>query len=180
MQFGITYSRLLQPPRGKSFFLLCPRGTGKSTWVKAQFPKALSHPKFYFFDVGIFRTLRPTGPLDSPAEAEGIACESLFYQELKALNDYYRLGYDLYYWRTSNNVEVDFILYGRNGIKAFEVKRVSKITGDSLKGLKAFLKEYPKAQTFLIYGGSRPMREGDIEIVPMEAAMKQLPKFLGA
>lgn len=36
-----------------------------------------AHPKFYYFDVGIFRTLRPMGPLDSPEEAEGPCLETL-------------------------------------------------------------------------------------------------------
>ncbi|MBM3243594.1 MAG: ATP-binding protein, partial [Candidatus Omnitrophica bacterium] len=35
------YSRLINPPKGKSFFLFGPRGTGKTTWVKAAFPKAV-------------------------------------------------------------------------------------------------------------------------------------------
>lgn len=34
------YTRLLQPPKGKSFFLFGPRGTGKSSWVRAHFPEA--------------------------------------------------------------------------------------------------------------------------------------------
>src|SRR3989338_10892092 len=35
------YSRLIKPPIRKSFFLFGPRGTGKTTWVKAAFPNAL-------------------------------------------------------------------------------------------------------------------------------------------
>jgi len=35
------YSRLLKPPKNKSFFLFGPRGTGKTTWVKSEFPHAL-------------------------------------------------------------------------------------------------------------------------------------------
>ncbi len=140
--------------------------------------RLVSHPKFYFFDVGVYRTMRPMGPLDSPAEAEGVAFESLFYQELRAINDYFRLGYDLYYWRTSNNMEVDFVLYGKKGIKAFEVKRTGKISSEFLRGLKSFKKEYPSAQIYLIYGGTRTMREGEIEILPMEQALKRLPELL--
>lgn len=33
-------SRLLKPPE-QSFFLFGPRGTGKTTWVKAVFPRAV-------------------------------------------------------------------------------------------------------------------------------------------
>ena len=35
-----TISRFLKPP-SQSFFLLGPRGTGKSTWTKTYFPQAL-------------------------------------------------------------------------------------------------------------------------------------------
>jgi hypothetical protein len=32
---------LYSPPKSKSFFLFGPRGTGKSSWVRAQFPNSL-------------------------------------------------------------------------------------------------------------------------------------------
>jgi predicted AAA+ superfamily ATPase len=35
------YTRLIQPPNDKSFFLFGPRGTGKTTWVKSCFPGSL-------------------------------------------------------------------------------------------------------------------------------------------
>ena len=35
------YTRLIKPPENKSFFLFGPRGTGKTTWVKSHFKKAL-------------------------------------------------------------------------------------------------------------------------------------------
>lgn len=55
------------------------------------------HPKFYFFDVGVYRTLRPMGPLDTPEEVDGVALETLFLQELVALNGGLDLGYHIYY-----------------------------------------------------------------------------------
>lgn len=140
--------------------------------------RLVAHPKFYFFDVGVFRTLRPMGPLDSPEQVEGSSYESLVLQELRAVNDYFDLGYTLYYWRTSNAVEVDFILYGKRGIKAIEVKRVGKISSDTLKGLNAFLAEFPMADAYLFYGGKHPMKEGKITIIPMAEGLKTLRKIL--
>ena len=35
------YSRLIQPPQNKSFFLFGPRGTGKTTWVRSTFPNSV-------------------------------------------------------------------------------------------------------------------------------------------
>lgn len=140
--------------------------------------RMVSHPKFYFFDAGVYRTLRPMGPLDRPEEAEGVSLETLFFQEVKAINEYHRLGYSIYYWRTSNNMEVDFILYGEKGIFAFEIKRAGKVTDPMLAGLKSFLKDYPMAKAFLLYGGNKYMREDGIEITPFEKVIKDLPEFL--
>lgn len=137
-----------------------------------------AHPKFYFFDVGVYRTIRPRGPLDLPEEAEGAACETLLFQELTAVNHYLDLGYSLYYWRTSNNYEVDFVLYGEKGIKAFEVKRSSRISASMLNGLNSFIREYPMAKAYLIYGGDRYMRQQGIEFLPFAHALKNLAAIL--
>lgn len=45
-------------------------------------------PKFYFFDTGVFRTVRPKGTLDRPEEIDGAALEGLIAQHLRAWNAY--------------------------------------------------------------------------------------------
>ncbi|MEW5767578.1 MAG: ATP-binding protein [bacterium] len=139
-----------------------------------------AHPKFYFFDAGVYRTLRPAGPLDMPEEIEGAAFETLLFQELKAINAALGLGYKIYYWRTSNNMEVDFVLYGDKGILAFEVKRRKKVSNSMLRGLRSFLADYPMAKAYFVYGGERRMREAEIEIIPMSDILKELPVRLKA
>ncbi|MFC1497559.1 ATP-binding protein [Verrucomicrobiota bacterium] len=140
--------------------------------------KLVIHPKFYFFDAGVYRSIRPMGPLDSPEEAEGLSLETLCFQELKAVNESLSLEYDLYYWRTSNGVEVDFILYGPRGILAFEVKRSARYTKKDLAGLRAFSKDYPSAKCFLLYGGDFKREEYGISILPLEKALPGLPAIL--
>ena len=136
--------------------------------------RLVSHPKFYFFDVGVYRTIRPKGPLDFPEEIEGVAFETLFFQELLALNEGLDLGYKIFYWRTSNNMEVDFVMYGEKGIKAFEVKRTAKVSKKMLSGLKSFLRDYPMAKVYFVYGGKYYLREDNIEIFPIEEILKTL------
>ncbi|MBI5554975.1 MAG: ATP-binding protein [Elusimicrobia bacterium] len=140
--------------------------------------RVIAHHKFYFFDVGVYRTVRPSGPLDLPEEMAGAALETLVFQELRAINDSLRLGYDLFYWRTADQVEVDFILYGEKGIMAIEVKRTNRITEQMTHGLKTFLKDYPQAEAYLFYGGNRPIYEGKITILPIQEALLQLPDIL--
>lgn len=140
--------------------------------------RIIAHPKFYYFDVGVYRTLRPKGPLDSPEEIEGISYESLFFQELNAVIDYSDHDYKIYYWRTGHGLEVDFIIYGSSGLKAFEIKRRDKISNKMLSGLKAFKKDYPEAELYFIYGGKREMSIGDISVLPMDHTLKNLSKIL--
>lgn len=140
--------------------------------------RLISHSKFYFFDAGVYRTLRPMGPLDMPEQAEGIAFETLLFQELMTINDNLSLDYKLYYWRTANDLEVDFVLYGKRGIRAFEVKRTARISREMTGGLRAFLADYPSAKAYFVYGGERRMREGDIDIIPIEQTLKDLPAIL--
>jgi predicted AAA+ superfamily ATPase len=140
--------------------------------------RLIVHPKFYFFDVGVYRTLRPMGPLDTPEEVDGIALETLFLQELIALNSALDLGYKILYWRTSNGKEVDFVLYGPKGLLSFEIKRTSRITSAMLGGLKSFLADYPMAKAYFVYGGNRRMHEGKIEVVPVLEILKNLKTLL--
>jgi predicted AAA+ superfamily ATPase len=140
--------------------------------------KMIAHPKFFFFDAGVYRAIRPTGPLDRPEEIEGSALETLVFQELNSLNKNMNLDYQIYYWRTFNQTEVDFVLYGERGIKAFEVKRTAKVRLKELQGLKLFLRDYPMAKAFYLYGGNQYYQEGNIEVIPIQDALVKLHEWL--
>lgn len=140
--------------------------------------KIIAHQKFYFFDAGVYRALRPMGPLDTTEESEGAGLETIFLQSLQAINDYLELGYTIYFWRTATGQEVDFVLYGPRGLHAFEIKRGSTITNKAFKGLKAFKEDYPEAILHLLYLGKHKEYHGDIEVLPFEEALKKLPTIL--
>ena len=125
-----------------------------------------SHPKFYFFDAGIFNILRPSGPLDRPEEKSGAALEGLVAQHLRAWIDYFQPGCELFYWRTSSGSEVDFIVYGKNIFQAIEVKNSATIHPQDLRALKAFAEDYPEAKKFLVYRGRERLLRDGISIEP--------------
>jgi predicted AAA+ superfamily ATPase len=129
--------------------------------------KIQAHPKFYFFDAGLFRALRPLGPLEPDGETIGPALETLVLQELMALTSYLRKRYQIYYWRSANNMEVDFILYGEKAFFAIEVTKASRVRENDAAGLKAFLRDYPKATAFLLYGGTDRYYEDAIHYTPV-------------
>lgn len=142
--------------------------------------RLMNHPKFYLFDTGVFRAVRPRGYLDSPEEIDGAALETLVLQECRALNDNFKLGYEIFYWRTSNGTEVDFILYGERGLVAIEVKRKMKLNKKDLNGLKSFLRDYPDAKPYIFYGGNKKMYYDNITALPIEYALKNLPSLVSS
>ena len=137
-----------------------------------------THRKFYFFDAGVFRAIRPAGPLDSDAELDGPALETLTLQELRALNDYLGCEYEVYYWRTRTNLEIDFVLYGPRGLLAIEVKRSPQVQFKQTRALREFKKDYPPARCYVFYGGTVPQYIEDITVLPIEYALKNLDRIL--
>ncbi len=140
--------------------------------------KMVAHEKFYFFDTGVYRSLRPMGPFDTQEEAEGAALETLFLQSVRALNDYFGYDFKIHFWRTSTNIEVDFVLYGPKGILAFEIKRSAHIEKKSLHGLRSFSKDYPEAKLYMLFLGNHKEYHGNITALPFEQALKELPQIL--
>ena len=140
--------------------------------------KIIAHDKFYFFDTGVYRSLRPRGPLDTPEEIDGAALETLFLQSLQAINDYFNLEYKIYFWRTFSGNEVDFVIYGPRGIHAFEIKRSSHITNKALKGLMSFHEDYPQAHLHLLFLGKQREYHNDIKVIPFEEALRELPQLI--
>lgn len=140
--------------------------------------KLTSHSKFYYFDAGVYRSIRPSGPLDLSEEITGPLLETLFLQEVKALIDYFDLKYTIYYWRTQSQIEVDFVLYGASGFHAFEIKRKEKLTKKDFKGLSTFGKDYPMATRHMLYGGSKSYYENDVHVYPFKEALQNIKDLL--
>lgn len=140
--------------------------------------KLISQSKFYFFDIGVYSTIKPKGFLDRVENEEGILYESLVMQELMALNSYTNANYELNYWRTKGGVEVDFVLYGKDKLIAIEVKRKDTITKSDLMGLRTFKDDYPTAQQFVFYGGSKTLNIGGITAIPIKEALLNLRRIL--
>ena len=136
--------------------------------------ETVSHPKFYFFDAGVYRSLRPQGPLDRPEEIDGAAFEGLVAQHLRAWIAYSERQVDLFYWRTRSGVEVDFILYGKAGFWAIEVKNTDRVRPQDLKPLQAFLMDYPQCQPIFLYRGKNRLRINDIWCLPAEVFLREL------
>ena len=134
----------------------------------------VSHPKFYFFDAGLYSALRPSGPLDRPEEKTGPALEGLVSQHLRAWIDYRHPECKLFYWRTAAGSEVDFVLYGPGVFQAIEVKNGSILHPQDTRALRIFGEDYPEAERTLVYRGSERLKRDGFSIKPCDEFLKGL------
>ncbi|MCY4441620.1 MAG: AAA family ATPase [Deltaproteobacteria bacterium] len=133
----------------------------------------VTHEKIYLFDAGVFRSLRPKGPLDRPDEIDGQALEGLVAQHLRAWAAYSRHDMEIFFWRTRGGTEVDFVVYGELGLQAFEVKNAGRVQSGDLRALRAFRDEYPEAETALLYRGRERLRIDDVWCLPVEDFLRR-------
>lgn len=134
----------------------------------------VGHPKFFFFDVGVFRANRPSGPLDAPSEIDGAALETLVAQHLHAWCAYSPGNHGLSYWRTRSGVEVDFVVYGSREFHALEVKNTAVLRPADFRGLASFAADYPQATCWLLYRGRERLLRDGVLCVPVEEFLLKL------
>jgi predicted AAA+ superfamily ATPase len=132
------------------------------------------HPKLFLFDSGVFRSIRPRGPLDRPEEIAGAALEGLVAQHLRAWLAYQNQNGELFFWRTRSGVEVDFVVYGDVGFWAIEVKNAARVRLEDTRSLEAFGEDYPQAELALLYWGTRREKRGRVRILPVEEFLRAL------
>jgi len=134
--------------------------------------RVIHAPRFYFFDVGIVNYLLKRESIKLGSENFGRAFEHFIYQELTAYRHYSGKNFDLAYWRTASQLEVDFIL-GNHEI-AIEIKASRNIGPQHLTGLKAFSEEYRIKQAIIVSLVPRPRLVDKILILPWQEFREKL------
>lgn len=129
-------------------------------------------PKFYFIDLGIVNYLLKRGTVEIGSEIFGHVFEHFIYQELIAYTHYSKRDIALSYWRTTSQLEVDFIL-GDHEV-AVEVKGTPEAKKQHAKGLKAFGEEYTTKQKIIVSLDKRPRQMDDVLILPWQDFLDRL------
>jgi len=125
------------------------------------------HSKFFLFDCGVFRSLRPSGPLDCTEEIAGPALEGLVAQHIRAWIAYRGRDNKLYHWRTRGGSEVDLVCYGEDGLFAVEVKHSATLQAADFRGLRAFAEDYPQSVKVLLYRGKDKLLRDGVLCMPV-------------
>ncbi len=134
--------------------------------------RVITAPKFFLFDVGLANFLLKRGRIEPRSESFGKAFEHFILQELVAHSHYSGLSYDISYWRTASQLEIDFIL-GEHEV-ALQVKGVEYVLDHHLRGLVAFDEEYRTKHSIIVSMDPKPRQVGRITIMPWKIFLNRL------
>ena len=134
--------------------------------------RVITAPKFYLFDIGITNYLLKRGRIEPGSELFGKAFEHFIYLEIYAHSRYSGKEYPIYYWRTTSQMEVDFVL-GDHEV-AIEVKATEQANYRHLNGLKVFAQEYEVKKLILISNDPLPRVVDQITILPWKIFLERL------
>jgi len=135
--------------------------------------RLVAAPKFFFFDLAPVIHLTGRGTVTPGSELFGRAFEHFIWMEITAHAAYSERFYPLSYWRTSSQLEVDFVLGDAQA--AVEVKSTEMAGPEHLRGLRAFKEEHPEARCFLVSRDRRIRQTDDgLVILPWEEFLKKL------
>lgn len=129
--------------------------------------KEVSRPKFYFFDCGVVESLNGLlgENLDSRA---GNLFETLVLGELRAYSEYSKKHFEINYWGTPSENEVDFVCTKGKNCIAIEVKYSKKWKSEFSKGLQVLLAQKKIKKAIVVYAGQHIEAHGDILLYPFK------------
>lgn len=138
--------------------------------------KALTVPKFYFFDVGVTNYLTHRRGMTPGSDDFGHAFEHFIIQELIAYIGYNHVEERLSYWRSASGYEVDAVI--GEGRLAIEIKSSDEAKSRHTRGLKAFSEEYPDARLIVVSLDKYRRKMNDVEVFPALEFLDNLWKGL--
>lgn len=148
------------------------------TWLPPFHPNArvreVGHSKFYFFDAGVVRAV--SGRLREPLESaeRGALFETWVFHELRSFIHDADVGGQLSYWRIPSGHEVDFIWSRGKRHIGIEAKASARWRSQDSLGLKTLLDEGKVTRAVGVYLGAEPLRDGAIDILPLDEFSKRL------
>jgi uncharacterized protein len=135
--------------------------------------RTVGTPKFYLFDVGIANFLLKRQNMVEGSPEFGASFEHFIYHELKTYSQYSGKNYPIYFWRTTSQLEVDFVL-GDHQV-AIEVKPTDNVQAKHTKGLKAFQEEYKVEKKIVVSLDTLPrLLENGIQALPWNLFLDKL------
>ena len=149
-------------------------------WLRVWRPririKEVYAPKFFFFDTGVVRAL--SGQLRHPISAyeKGFLLETYILHELKVWNQVHDWGAKIYFWKTHNQAEIDFILEMGGKKIGIEVKTSATWKLEFGRHLNTAKEEQSIERAIGVYLGERKLKHKNLEVFPVFDFLRILEK----
>jgi len=136
--------------------------------------RIIKAPKLYFYDTGLLCNLLRISDVSqiNNETIKGALFENMIVSEyMKQKYHKNERQMDLWYWRDSENNEVDLLIEKPQETEIIEIKATQTIMPDLFKGLNyyaAFETEVKLTKT-LVYGGSEPQQRSVAQVLPWNA-----------
>jgi predicted AAA+ superfamily ATPase len=149
-------------------------GSWLHAWKLKRAAKLVAHPKFYFFDAGVARSLSGRLPYAPTKEEMGAVFETYLLHELRAFLSYTERAYPLYFFRTFDDVEVDLLFESANGMIAIELKAARAWRSEFNKGFRRIASELAGVRCIGVYAGDRRLEHDGITVYPYREFLEAL------
>lgn len=148
-------------------------------WLTAWKPRAkvkeISHPKFYFFDCGVVRSIQKLLRDPISENDRAILFETMMMHELNAYISYSGIGGELFYWRTPDGIEIDFIWKRATTIIAIEIKSTSRWKDEFNAGFRSFNNSNISLKAcYGVYHGNEILKKDFGLVLPYREFLKRL------
>lgn len=138
--------------------------------------KAITTAKFYLFDPGVANFLLGRKSVSPKTIEFGVLFEQAIYCEIKAYLDYHQMNDCLFYWRSTSQYEVDFLIRNKSDQwVAIEVKSSANPAPRDYKGIFALEEDLELKMKLVVCLADKPrITDKQIEILPLRIFLERL------
>lgn len=132
----------------------------------------VKHPKFFFFDVGVFNGIERSFDLSS--KRLGALMEQLVFQQILHSAQALRKAISIHTFRTRGGLEVDFLIHLDGQTFLIEVKSSQSILDSEAEPLILGMKHLPKAKAFIFHGGRTERKINGVWALPIANGLREM------
>jgi predicted AAA+ superfamily ATPase len=121
-------------------------GFSLPAYTKSTRRKAITRQKYFLFDIGVRNILCDVHAVSLKTDSFGRTFEHFVLMETRAYRAYHRKKFQMQYWRSTSQFEVDLVIDGQ---VAIEIKATDHVMDKHLKGLRA-LKEEGQFPSYIV------------------------------
>lgn len=141
-------------------------------YQKTKSRKAISKSKLYLFDLGVTNYLAKRGEIIKGGELYGPAFEHFIVNEIKAYLSYHNIDKELFFWRTTDQLEVDCIIGDEIAI---EIKSTTLVNNSHCRNLNLLkMEKIFKKHIIVSHDSARRTVDNNIEVIPWKNFLTEL------